>query len=224
MTTAYFNHRRSKRLYSSLSCPSASSSDDDGKIPPHKKLAQSLNRLSLSSTPVPESRPDVEMRSRRSYEKDAFTTVIESLSTTSSDGEHEDHSIDKILDAPFPREEARVTILSEIEKRLSQFPPKLFSMNSSPYNALVLYRSPESMGLPNLERRRQEDAKASIRKRIAERRRMEVRNHADGYEADAEDLGDTSPIVSTRSTGVENHIADNSVQEEEYSEDTMDLD
>ena len=215
--------RRSKRPLSSLSCPSSpsSDSDDDDLEPPHKKLAQSLNRLSLSATPIPEStRADTEMKSRKSYEKDSFTTVIESLSTTTSDTEAPD---EKEIEAPFPRDEARVTILSEIERRLTQFPPNLFSMNSSPDNALVLYRSPESMGLPKLERQKQEDMKIAIRKRIAERRKLESLK-VDGYEADAEDFED-SPLLN-RANGFGNEMRDNNEEEEEEEGDgeMMDLD
>jgi len=136
------------------------------------------------------------MRQRKSCEKDAFTTVIESLSTTTSDTESQDDNND--LDAPFPRDEARVTILSEIEKRLIQFPHKLLTPSTSgaPDTALVLYRSPESFGLPKSERQKHEDMKSAIRKRIMEKRRAEkvvVNNEeevSDGYEADAEDFED----------------------------------
>lgn len=196
MNTPTPTNRRLKRPFSSLSCPSSSlspsssSSDDNDK--PHKRLALTLNRLSLTSTP----NPDVEMRQRKSYEKDAFTTVIESLSTTSSDSESVKD--DKDADAPFPRDEAHVTILSEIEKRLTQFPHKfLIPSTSSPDNALVLYRSPESMGLPKLERQKQEDMKNATRKRIMEKRRAEKivnkEEVLDGYEADAEDWEDVPP-------------------------------
>jgi hypothetical protein len=135
------------------------------------------------------------MRQRKSYEKDAFTTVIESLSTTTSDSESVQG--DKDFDAPFSRDEAHVTILSEIEKRLTQFPHKLLvPSTSSPDTALVLYRSPESMGLPKLERQKQEDMKNAMRKRILEKRRAEkVANNEvlDGYEADAEDWEELPP-------------------------------
>ena len=136
------------------------------------------------------------MRQRKSYEKDAFTTVIESLSTTTSDSESVKDDND--MDAPFPRDEAHVTILSEIEKRLTQFPHKLLTPSaSSPDTALVLYRSPESMGLPKLERQKQEEMKSAMRKRIMEKRRAEkVVNKEevlDGYEADAEDWEESPP-------------------------------
>jgi hypothetical protein len=127
------------------------------------------------------------MRQRKSYEKDAFTTVIESLSTTSSDTESP--AKDEV-EAPFPREETRVTIISEIEKRLTHFPHKLLHPSSStPDTALVLYRSPESMGLPKLERQKQVDLKVAFRKRIQDKRRGErkIIKDEDGYEADAED-------------------------------------
>ena len=179
--------RRHKRPFSALSCSSSfssSSSDDDDR--PHKKLALSLNRLSLNSTPNPSEPNDVEMRPRRWYEKDAFTTVIESLSTTSSDEEEESHQ-PVSNDSPFPRDEARVTILGEIEKRLNQLPHKLLAPVSTSETALVLYRSPESMGLPKLERQKQEDLKHEMRKRILERRRREQEKLDNGYDADAED-------------------------------------
>ena len=197
---------RPKRLFSSLSCQSSSvptstrSSSEDNDDPPHKKLALSLTRLSLSSTPNP---LDTEMRQRKSYEKDAFTTFIESLSTTSSDSEYPRQEI-KDDDAPFPRDEGRVTIISEIEKRLNQFPHKLLTPSTSaPDTALVLYRSPESMGLPRLEIQRLEEIKNAVRKRILEKRRAEKNKKnsiakgmdevGDGYEADAEDWED-SPL------------------------------
>ena len=137
------------------------------------------------------------MRQRKSYEKDAFTTVIESLSTTTSDNEEIDAGAES--DAPFPRDEAHVTILSEIEKRLTKFPGKLIAPTTAPdNNALVLYRSPESMGLPKLERQRQEEMKEETRKRILEtRRRIRLeearRVELDGYEADYEDPDYMSP-------------------------------
>ena len=141
------------------------------------------------------------MRQRKSYEKDAFTTVIESLSTTTSESASEDdQGVES--DAPFPRDEAHVTILSENEKRLTKFPPsKLIAPMTAPDSALVLYRSPESMGLPKLERQKQEDMKMEMRRRIIEKRRGMLRmgpaaaavgrvvgGELDGYEADAEDL------------------------------------
>ena len=198
MNTPTPTYRRLKRPFSSLSCPSSSSlspsssSSSDDNAQPHKKLARSLNRLSLSATP----NADIEMRQRKSYEKDAFTTVIESLSTTTSDSESVKEDND--VDAPFPRDEAHVTILSEIEKRLTHFPHKLLApTTSSPDTALVLYRSPESMGLPKSERQKQEDMKSAIRKRIMEKRRAEkVVNKEevlDGYEADAEDWEELPP-------------------------------
>src|ERR1700737_2148670 len=107
------SRNRTKRYLSSISCSSPSSDDDER---PHKKLALSLNRLSLSTTPSNEPR-DLEMKQRKSYEKDEFTTVIESLSTSTSDSD-DDEVLREDSDAPFPRDEAHVTILSEIEKRL----------------------------------------------------------------------------------------------------------
>ena len=111
------------------------------------------------------------MRQRKSYEKDPYTIVIESLSTTSSDSSSSEEKKED-NEAPFSRDENHVTILSEIEKRLTKFPHKLL-VPSTPDTALVLYHSPESMGLPKLERQRQEDMKADMRKRITERRRLE---------------------------------------------------
>jgi hypothetical protein len=163
------------------------------------------------------------MRQRKSYEKDSFTTVIESLSTTTTTSSSESTSDDDEdkrnveSDAPFPRDEAHVTILSEIEKRLTKFPPSknlistvglrsLGMMGASTDGALVLYRSPESMGLPKLERQKEEEMKAEMRRRIMEKRRgINIRvdqppavvvgrratgGELDGYEADAEDLED----------------------------------
>lgn len=159
------------------------------------------------------------MRQRKSYEKDAFTTVIESLSTTTSDDEEVDPGVDS--DAPFPRDEAHVTILSEIEKRLTKFPGKLIAPTSTPDNALVLYRSPESMGLPKLERQKQEELKEETRKRILEtRRRMRLeeagRGELDGYEADYEDPDYMSP---------KRHVVNgHAVVEDEEEGDLMDLD
>jgi hypothetical protein len=193
-TTTTASRRRLKRAFASLSCPSSSNDDDDNDNDrPHKKLGLSLTRLSLSSTANPPEPKDIEMRVPKSYEKDSFTTVIQSLSTT-SDSEDEGESA-AVTDAPFPHDEAHVTIISEIEKRLTQFPHQLLSPCSSsgqPDTALVLYRSPESMGLPKLERQKQEDMKVAMRKRIQEKRRAEEKKVAkdDGYEADAEDLGD----------------------------------
>lgn len=133
------------------------------------------------------------MRIPKSYEKDAFTTVIDSLSTTTSDTEDDFPQ----TEAPFPRNEVHVTIISEIEKRLTQFPHKLLSPVSSSTaadTALVLYRSPESMGLPKLEHQKQEELKIAMRKRILQKRKAEkVVVKDDGYEADAEDWGEDSP-------------------------------
>ena len=213
MNTPVPTYRRSKRPYSSILCrrsPSASSlsSDDDDDVRPQKRLALSISRLSLSSTPNPGlASHDVEMRQRKSYQKDAFTTVIESLSTTTSDIDSSDDgragadSGGKAnSEAPFTRDESHVTIISEIEKRLTQFPHTLLSpAPSASDTALVLYRSPESMGLPPLERQKQEDMKAATRKRIQERRRMEMEKSTierDGYEADSEDWGSSSPSPS----------------------------
>jgi hypothetical protein len=187
------NPRRSKRPLSTISCPSSTPSSSSEDERPHKKLALSLNRLSLSSTPQPEPEPhEIEMRQRKSYEKDAFTTVIESLSTSTSDNDGVG-GVDKgsDSDAPFSRDEAHVTILSEIEKRLTKLPHKLLTP-STPDTALVLYRSPESMGLPKLERQRSEERKVDMKKRILEKRRLaqmeaEPVGDLDGYEADAED-------------------------------------
>ena len=160
------------------------------------------------------------MRQRRSYEKDPFTTVIESLSTTDSEDDDENEGRARRRgvseEAPFPRDENHVSIISEIEKRLTHLPHKLLvpgvekeKMNDG---ALVLYRSPESMGLPRSERHAAEDLKAAMRKRIMEKRRgsgyggrrQEI---GDGYEADAEDWEEASlrkPVqapVHTRSNG-----------------------
>ena len=256
MSTPHPSYRRSKRPFSSLHCPSPtshssphyftsspspSSSDPSDDEPPHKKLAQSLTRLSLSSTPQPEPLPtkEIEMKQRKSYDKDQFTTVIESLSTTSED-EPEDGN-DEGWEAPFPRDEAHVTILSEIEKRLTQFPTKVLLSGTgnggAADTALVLYRSPESMGLPPLERQNEEDAKVATRKRIIERRRLEkMGSHvvdqkvfvADGYEADAEDWDD-SPRMETASTvpngfqGYRNRVEEDEEDEEDDGE-MMDLD
>lgn len=197
--------RRVKRPFATLSTPhsslpstSSSDSDDDR---PHKKLALSLNRLSLSSTPIPEPPKDIEMRQRKSYEKDAFTTVIESLSTTSSDDDNDEieengaHGRDND-EAPFPRVENHVSIIAEIEKRLTQFPFKIVvppagkEKPGGNESALVLYRSPESMGLPRSERHHAEELKAATRKRILEKRMRRAKGtheEGDGYEADAED-------------------------------------
>lgn len=158
------------------------------------------------------------MRQRKSYEKDAFTTVIESLSTTTSDDEEVDPGVES--DAPFPRDEAHVTILSEIEKRLTKFPGKLIAPTSAPDNALVLYRSPESMGLPKLERQKQEELKEETRKRILEtRRRMRLeeagRGELDGYEADYEDPDYMSP---------KRHVVNGHAIVEDEEGDLMDLD
>jgi len=164
------------------------------------------------------------MKQRKSYEKDEFTTVIESLST-SSDGEEEVFEVES--DAPFPRDEAHVTILSEIEKRLTRFPLKMVTPSAVTDTALVLYRSPESMGLPRLERQRVEDEKVEMRRRILERRRgvtevlpTEVEG-SDGYEADVDDWEDTprnSPLV--------NGIHDNGELDDNHDDDgeMMDLD
>lgn len=168
------------------------------------------------------------MRQRKSYEKDAFTTVIESLSTTTSDNEDpEPGGVES--DAPFPRDEAHVTILSEIEKRLTKFPGKWIAPTSEPdHHALVLYRSPESMGLPKLERQRLEEGKEETRKRILEKRRgirllERGRGDLDGYEADYED----PDYVPPRRHVVNGHgaLRDEGVDEEqEEEEDLMDLD
>jgi hypothetical protein len=186
------------------------------------------------------------MKQPKSYEKDEFTTVIESLSTSSED-ETEQQQDNAGRDAPFPRDEAHVTILSEIEKRLSQFPGKVLLGVGEPGKedtALVLYRSPESMGLPPLERQKQEEAKVAMRKRIMERRRLEKMGVApsvnykvqveeevheeeegDGYEADAEDLEDDSLPES----GMPNGFKGYRNQVDEYDDDDddgemMDLD
>jgi hypothetical protein len=196
-----------KRPFSTLSTyspslpstPSSPSSSDDGR--PHKKLALSLHRLSLSSTPIPEPAKDIDMRQRRSYEKDAFTTVIQSLSTTDDDDDDDDDDGKNNEteaqgvgeEAPFPRGENHVSIISEIEKRLTQFPTKLLipatdkERVETNESALVLYRSPESMGLPRSERHHAEELKAALRKRIMEKRRKMRQEDGDGYEADAED-------------------------------------
>jgi hypothetical protein len=217
--------RRRKRQLTTLSCSSSISSDDDDR--PHKKLALSLDRLSLNSTPVPPDPEDVDMHPRRSYEKDKFTTVIESLSTTTSEDEQEDPPQTATRDAPFPRDEAHVTILSEIEKRLTQFPHRLLAP-VIPETALVLYRSPESMGLPKLERQHQEDLKHEVRKRILERRRQQEKLEM-GYEADGEDWEEIPTVrsnghngtLSSRS-GIVNHEHESSDEDDES--DKMDLD
>lgn len=166
------------------------------------------------------------MRQRKSYEKDPYTIVIESLSTTTSDSDDENDKKHYESDAPFSRDESHVTILSEIEKRLNKFPHKLLKPATQD-NALVLYRSPESMGLPKLERQKHEDLKAEIRKRIAERRRMEKAarkpSDLDGYEADAEDWESTETNHVNQSNGVQDMV-DTDIQEEEDEGDMMDLD
>ena len=214
--------KRKKRLYSSLSCPSSPSltssrsppSDDSDEDRPSKKLALSLNRLSLSNTPEPKEK-EIEMRQRKSYQKDAFTTVIESLSTTDSDQSDDnlpdetskatgvsEGSVEGMGEAPFSRDEAHVTILSEIEKRLTKLPHKLLRADKDDEGkaretALVLYRSPESMGLPVSERHKSEDMKALTRKRIIERRRRQRNGEVegDGYEADVEDFPSQAPLL-----------------------------
>lgn len=222
--------RRSKRRLSTISCPSSSPSSEDER--PHKKLALSLNRLSLSSTPQPEPElHEIEMKQRKSYEKDAFTTVIESLSTSTSDNEHAgevDEGSDS--DAPFSRDEAHVTILSEIEKRLTKLPHQLLTP-STPDTALVLYRSPESMGLPKLERQKLEERKMDTRKRILEKRRLaqmeaEPVGDLDGYEADAEDW-DGPSHRNGMVNGFQRHdmVDDDVTNEDDLDEgDMMDLD
>jgi hypothetical protein len=215
MNTPPPSHRPSKRLFSSLSCPSSSQSssssgenDDIDSRRPHKKLALSLNRLSISSTPNGEPK-DIKMRVPKSYEKDSFTTVIQSLSTTTTDTEDDDIPSTS-RDAPFPHDEAHVTIISQIEKRLTQFPHKILSPLSTGAadTALVLYRSPESMGLPKLERQKLEEAKAATRKRILEKRWAD-KNVAkdDGYEADAEDWEESPP--QRQSTVITNGVLGN---------------
>jgi|SRR5579862_6321257 len=222
MTTSHRHLRHSKRPLPPLSSPSSSGSESDNNDDrPSKRLAKSLNRLSLSSTPIPEPH-DIEMRQRKSYEKDPYTVVIESLSTTSSDADDEDDKKHEESDAPFSRDENHVTILSEIEKRLSRFPHKLLSP-STPDTALVLYRSPESMGLPKLERQKQEEAKAEMRRRIAERRRLEAQARnppdLDGYEADVEDWGSHNHV--NRTNGIHEMSDEN---EDEDDGEMMDLD
>jgi hypothetical protein len=182
------------------------------------------------------------MRQRKSYQKDAFTTVIESLST--SDSENPDAAEEvRAGEAPFPRAENHVRIISEIEKRLTQFPTKVLATavggkERGQEGALVLYRSPESMGLPRSERHHAEELKAATRKRIMEKRRggkgVAVPEEGDGYEADAEDWED-GPV---RKQGVMNGVLEtNGVhrgngsmvsediedEDEEYG-DMMDLD
>ena len=171
------------------------------------------------------------MRPRKSYEKDAFTTVIESLSTSSSsEGEEEE---EEGRDAPFPRDEAHVTILSEIEKRLTKFPPRVIvqpAPTPAVDTALVLYRSPESMGLPKLERQRQEDMKWDTRKRIIEKRRVEkegregrTENGVDaGYEADAEDWGGGHAKRNTRINGYHNSVPEIEVPDVDLDADNDD--
>jgi hypothetical protein len=222
--------RRSKRPLSTISCPSSPSSSEHERR--HKKLALSLHRLSLSSSPNPEPEShEVEMRQRKSYEKDAFTTVIESLSTSTSD--NDERVVDKgsDSDAPFPRDEAHVTILSEIEKRLTKLPHTLLTP-STPDTALVLYRSPESMGLPKSERQRLEEMKMNTRKRILEKRRLAAQMQTreardlDGYEADAEDWDDV-PKRNHSVNGFQRHdmIDDDNVDDCDDDEgDMMDLD
>ena len=152
--------------------------------------------------------------------------MIESLSTSTSD-EDEDERKDKHEDseAPFSRDENHVTILSEIEKRLSKFPRRLLAP-TVPDNALVLYRSPESMGLPKLEQQRQEESKAEMRKRIIERRRMEAEAlkppDSDGYEADAEDWDGRNH--DKRSNGIYEMSDEDNDNDEGDEGDMMDLD
>jgi hypothetical protein len=195
-----------KRSLSALSCSSPSSSGDDER--PQKKLALSLNRLSLTgTTSLDNDTKDLEMKQRKSYEKDEFTTVIESLSTSTSDNSDDEVFEREDSDAPFPRDEAHVTILSEIEKRLTKFPHTLLAPSTLPDTALVLYRSPESMGLPRLERQNQEDMKSDIRRRILEKRRNDMMSKTrdlDGYEADAEDWEERPSIrTSSRMNGAD---------------------
>ena len=190
------------------------------------------------------------MKQRKSYEKDEFTTVIESLSTSASEDDDDQPDVEDKREAPFPRDEAHVTILSEIEKRLNQFPTKLIlgsGGGGAADTALVLYRSPESMGLPPLERQRQEDTKAAIRKRIIERRRLEKMGmvsdvqkkvqvqeevdeeevDGDGYEADAEDLDDDSPTIAapvSRMVNGYHEYRNQVVQDDDDDGEMMDLD
>lgn len=227
MSHASLPRHAKRKAHHRLSCPSSSDSSSSDR--PHKKLAQSLNRLSLSPHIDP-GPPDIDMRQRKSYEKDAFTTVIESLSTTTSESESEEDR-GRASEAPFPRDEAHVTILSEIEKRLTKFPPsKVIVSMSAPDTALVLYRSPESMGLPKLARQRQEDLKMEMRRRIIEKRRgtreaapVEPVPELDGYEADAEDL---EGLPSSKRYGPKDQIAVEDMQDEdeEDDQDMMDLD
>jgi hypothetical protein len=185
------------------------------------------------------------MRQRKSYEKDAFTTVIESLSTSDSDDPDRPHDDVRGKETPFPRAENHVSIISEIERRLTQFPTKVLvpgmggKDSRGQEGALVLYRSPESMGLPRSERHHAEELKAATRKRILERRRGgkgvigRVVDEGDGYEADAEDWEDW-PV---RKQGVVNggletngvHRGDETMGSEDIDEDEeygdmMDLD
>ena len=145
------------------------------------------------------------MRQRKSYEKDSFTTVIESLSTTDSEDDDENDGRGRKRgvseEAPFPRDENHVSIISEIEKRLTQLPHTLLvpaaEKERTSEGALVLYRSPESMGLPRSDRHAAEELKAAMRKRITEKRKGNGsggRRHevGDGYEADAEDWEEVS--------------------------------
>ena len=159
------------------------------------------------------------MKQRKSYEKDEFTTVIESLSTSTSDSD-DDEVLREDSDAPFPRDEAHVTILSEIEKRLTKFPHKLLAPSEKPDTALVLYRSPESMGLPRLARQELEDAKMDMRRRIIEKRRAvqneTVAKESDGYEADAEDWEEIPTKRPTLSTNGYRHV---DVDVDDYDDD-----
>ena len=164
------------------------------------------------------------MKQRKSYEKDAHTIVIESLSTTSSDTDEEEQGG---REAPFSRHQNHVSIISEIEKRLNQFSKKVISPNPGEggipsQNALVLYRSPESMGLPALERGTSiEEMKAEARKRAIKRRRNSV-VELDGYEADADDDRKTS-ITNGRSNEMTN-MSDDDDDDDDDDVDMMDLD
>ena len=89
------------------------------------------------------------------------------------------------------------------------------SSSGQPDTALVLYRSPESMGLPKLERQKQEDMKVAMRKRIQEKRRAEEKRKVardDGYEADAEDFGDSTVLPPWH----QQNILMNGLQQESY--------
>jgi hypothetical protein len=158
------------------------------------------------------------MRQRKSYEKDRYTIVLESLSTTEDE---EDEPPAKERETPFDRDESHVSILSEIEKRLTKFPRRLLLPGGEDQRALVLYRSPESMGLPS-KGNDVESAKEAIRMRIRERN-----TNGDGYEADGEEMAREMRRNTRYGNGVprlEEMEDEVLVDEEEEEGDMMDLD